>query len=476
MELSVVSHRNIAEGSILSIRSGNIRRQAPLSSGRPFRFPAIAASMKVDVLQPVATGHLILGPKGASEDRSYEVIFPDSVDMDCQIKLQPLSENATPRSPTPAVSDSVGLAPTPPVGPSSGRPTPDLSKRFSAIGVAQEYIKKHELLEFVQTVLQTVIRDKPEDPYSVMSALFRSVASETKGKETQPIEQPKEQPWLSSSKSEEQPDPGEQPEAVVTSKSVPEFAAAPVGSGSQLGAAHSKSDTELEAATKRIQRFQRGRSRERMSRGQRQVERDMTQKCKEEKAKQDAAARKIQSVRRGCEERRKLSVTYGQRAPRSCQTVRSPMRSHGSQAQHAPPITPRCPLSPGPPQSAQAPERPRLSLPDACLKSHSAPGDFFTNQDQELVEQAQKELNSAAQKIQTRHRNRMSLREEELAAQKKALELEKQRREKEEREAAEREAAARKIQSLQRQRAPDKQSAETTGEKPQDLAPLACAF
>lgn len=220
-----------------------------------------------------------------------------------------------------------------------------------------------------------------------------------------------QQPQLSSSNSEPQEQLSSiEGEGIVTSKSAPE-----------LGDVANEGDGELDEA-KKTQRLQRGRSTERMGRGQRQAQRDT--KCEEvAAAKEEAAARKIQSVRRGNEERRKMSATYGERAPRSCPAPREPLSPRPS------PTTPRPPLSPEPVQSSQAPPaHPRLSLPDACMATRSAPADMFTNQDPELVEQAEMELTTAAQKIQTRHRSRMSLRAEERAAQ-KAKEMEKQNEE-----------------------------------------------
>ncbi|CAE7426696.1 DNAJB11, partial [Symbiodinium microadriaticum] len=51
-------------------------------------------------------------------------------------------------------------------------------KRFlSQTAVAKEYLEAHELLPFVRALLQTVIRDRPLDPYSFIAEQFRIAAA-----------------------------------------------------------------------------------------------------------------------------------------------------------------------------------------------------------------------------------------------------------------------------------------------------------
>lgn len=215
MELKVASHKNIPEGSILSIRCGSIRQQVPLSSDRSFTFPAIAGSMKVDILQPLATGHISIDPEGASKDTTYGVVFHDNANMNCHIRFQALSENETPPSHMVTASDNAGISPQPPSHPKSGgRPSRAPSQLSSAAHALDGYIKKHELYEKIGTVLKQISRDKPEDPFAVMSALFSSYAYNTWGESNHegqaklPKVQPREEQPTEEQRKEEHPTKG----------------------------------------------------------------------------------------------------------------------------------------------------------------------------------------------------------------------------------------------------------------------------
>eukprot|EP00913_Durusdinium_trenchii_P004160 g3853.t1 len=92
----------IPEGCVLSVRAGATRRQAPVSSDRPFRFNCSleeASPFKVDVLEPVATARLILRP---GEERRTECQYT--------IPLEPSNsfEGSGPSGPSPGTSPPAG--------------------------------------------------------------------------------------------------------------------------------------------------------------------------------------------------------------------------------------------------------------------------------------------------------------------------------------------------------------------------------
>ncbi|CAK0867654.1 unnamed protein product [Prorocentrum cordatum] len=75
MEVSLLSNRGIGSDMVLSIRAGTTRRQAPISSARPFRFPKFPSQetpLKIDVLRQVATAYVVQKPGG---DQQYKVEF-----------------------------------------------------------------------------------------------------------------------------------------------------------------------------------------------------------------------------------------------------------------------------------------------------------------------------------------------------------------------------------------------------------------
>lgn len=176
MELHVVETEGIPDGCVLSVRAGATRRQAPVSSDRPFRFNCSveeAAPFKVDVLEPVATARLILRP--GEERRS-----------DCQytIPLEPSNsfEGSGP-SPTPPPGNKdmfVTIAVSPGDETQEAEEaarTDDAEKgpsnsRIGQANAAREYLDKHNLVEFTQLLVQSVIKEQPERPYEFMARQF----------------------------------------------------------------------------------------------------------------------------------------------------------------------------------------------------------------------------------------------------------------------------------------------------------------
>ena len=178
MELHVVETEGIPEGCVLSVRAGATRRQAPVSSDRPFRFNCSvdeAAPFKVDVLEPVATARLILRP--GEERRS-----------DCQytIPLEPSNsfEGSAPSPTSPPSGGNKDMFVTIAVSPSDETPEAEelarteeaekglSSSRIGQANAAREYLDKHNLVEFTQLLVQSVIKEQPERPYEFMSRQF----------------------------------------------------------------------------------------------------------------------------------------------------------------------------------------------------------------------------------------------------------------------------------------------------------------
>lgn len=178
MELHVVETEGIPDGCVLSVRAGATRRQAPVSSDRPFRFNCSveeAAPFKVDVLEPVATARLILRP--GEERRS-----------DCQytIPLEPSNsfEGSGPSPTSPPPGGNKDMFVTIAVSPGDetqeaeeAARTDDAEKgpsnsRIGQANAAREYLDKHNLVEFTQLLVQSVIKEQPERPYEFMARQF----------------------------------------------------------------------------------------------------------------------------------------------------------------------------------------------------------------------------------------------------------------------------------------------------------------
>lgn len=142
MELSILASNNLPEGTVLSIRSGTVRRQAPLSSSKAFKFPLPTANpLKFDLFTPLASGHLVT----REGQEQYQVNFMEG-SMSCEVQVKPSSE------PEPAKL-----------------PVDEPVKKESAALGAKDFLEKHKILDFVQAALHAIITERPADPYTEMA-------------------------------------------------------------------------------------------------------------------------------------------------------------------------------------------------------------------------------------------------------------------------------------------------------------------
>lgn len=173
MELHVTGTEGIPEGSVLSILAGSSRRQAPASEERPFHFPLgvdEASSLRVDVLEPLASAKFILRPG-------------DERHPDCQFAI-PLHAAGGGVAPAAGTRADMGLtfALSPNLaeeahahaaareGPNKdGESKLGMSKPLRAQELA-EYLDRHNLVEFTQQLVQAVIREKPDRPYAFIAS------------------------------------------------------------------------------------------------------------------------------------------------------------------------------------------------------------------------------------------------------------------------------------------------------------------
>lgn len=148
MEVQVTDTFGLEEDVIVSIRCGSVRRQAPLESvqSHPFKFPPqledVSEPLKIDLLKPVASTRLVLHP--AEEQYSIGFEQDDSIAMGLHVMAG---------APEASESTTVGAK--------------DTGAKDSASS-AKDYLEQNGLLKYVQSLLQAIIQDKPEDPFSYM--------------------------------------------------------------------------------------------------------------------------------------------------------------------------------------------------------------------------------------------------------------------------------------------------------------------
>eukprot|EP00931_Biecheleriopsis_adriatica_P066348 TRINITY_DN40729_c0_g1_i1.p1 TRINITY_DN40729_c0_g1~~TRINITY_DN40729_c0_g1_i1.p1 ORF type:complete len:642 (+),score=187.44 TRINITY_DN40729_c0_g1_i1:58-1926(+) len=148
MEFSFIAQHNISDDTIMSIRAGSEKKQAPLKSGRPFVFskmPLEENPVRLDLLRPIGTAYLCLKPGGGQ----YKVTFDGDSEATCELQVQ--------------MNEAEGRAEEA-VEPSS--------PKLSANVEAKAYLEAHQVLPVLQSVLQTIVKEKPAEPFAHIARHF----------------------------------------------------------------------------------------------------------------------------------------------------------------------------------------------------------------------------------------------------------------------------------------------------------------
>jgi len=167
MEISLLSKDGITDNSILSIRAGAIKRQALIDSGRPFRFPKLGMEenpVRITILQQIGSAYLVTKPS----ERRYQIVFDTG--GSCEVEVKASAENAE----------------EPKAGEAESKENSNTAKE------AKDYLEQHQLLQFVQGVLQAVIKEKPKNPFTYIARHFMSGYESEKQKESKAAEPMKE--------------------------------------------------------------------------------------------------------------------------------------------------------------------------------------------------------------------------------------------------------------------------------------------
>mmetsp|Transcript_52199 Transcript_52199/g.124427 ORF Transcript_52199/g.124427 Transcript_52199/m.124427 type:complete len:536 (-) Transcript_52199:96-1703(-) len=181
MELRLLGAEGVPEGSLVSIRVGSVRRQAPLASDKRFRFDGAHQGkqhMKVDVYAPVAHGRLLIDPvetqcavclQTPDEIRGGDAFQVGNPNQEMWLHMEVKSaEAAGPEVPPEAVSaaktDLNAIAEAAALQGSKD----SKAGRHRVHLEAQPYFDQHHILEVMQGLLQGLIKEKPMDPYAYM--------------------------------------------------------------------------------------------------------------------------------------------------------------------------------------------------------------------------------------------------------------------------------------------------------------------
>jgi len=173
MELSILDTCGLPDGSILSVRSGATRRQSPLPCSTPFKLPGGPWPLRIDVLALLGKS-----PTGAS------IAKPDA-DGRCRVPLE--ASDGRKMSVTLQVFEGkAGMRPNTapsPVANRQGTQGADAEgaetspvRRRDTEAEARAYLDRHRLHEFMHTLFELLLRERPADPYSFIAERFREAA------------------------------------------------------------------------------------------------------------------------------------------------------------------------------------------------------------------------------------------------------------------------------------------------------------
>lgn len=148
-EMTFLSQTGIPSNAYISVRAGSTRRQAAANCGKPFRFPRLDiedSPVRLDILQSVGTAYLVIKP---GEER-YQVVFQSDgeQEMACEVEIRPASSEH--------YEDKHNTMP----------------EKVPSSEEGKTYLEKHRILPFVQAVLQTVMKERPEDPFQHVARHF----------------------------------------------------------------------------------------------------------------------------------------------------------------------------------------------------------------------------------------------------------------------------------------------------------------
>eukprot|EP00931_Biecheleriopsis_adriatica_P045495 TRINITY_DN2605_c0_g1_i1.p1 TRINITY_DN2605_c0_g1~~TRINITY_DN2605_c0_g1_i1.p1 ORF type:complete len:773 (+),score=187.73 TRINITY_DN2605_c0_g1_i1:49-2367(+) len=156
MEVLVSDALSVPEDCVISIRAGNTRRQAPLdvAKSQSLKFSstrsALNEPLKIDVLLPIATTRLVLHP----HEDEYMIGFHDQAEMALGLTVK-TSDPAAAREKVQSRPASAMI--------------PSLNGKMDSATNARDYLEKHGVLKYVQSLLHAIIQVRPQDPYGFMT-------------------------------------------------------------------------------------------------------------------------------------------------------------------------------------------------------------------------------------------------------------------------------------------------------------------
>lgn len=166
MEVTLKGTDGVPEGSVLSLKFGDVKRQAPASKiGQCFKFassPVEPLPLKAEILVPACP------PQSVMFDPADENIDVDFGRMKVKLQQKEAKDNQKPPLDIASTAEGKGLP----------------SEKLSTAQKAASYLEKHDLVRTFQDILHGLLLTTPDDPHAyVEERLARSKKMATKNKE-----------------------------------------------------------------------------------------------------------------------------------------------------------------------------------------------------------------------------------------------------------------------------------------------------
>jgi hypothetical protein len=151
MEINVLEVVNPPSKPVLAIHAGSVRRQAKLEVNQPFVIPHPGSQIgpvEVSLFQQLAT-HMLPGDSSSEAECKIPIKKLDGQASEVRLRIR-RGEAAT-----------AGKAP----------------KTEDSMGMTRDYLEHHQLQQRIQSLIQDVLREQPDNPYKYMVSQLRKTQS-----------------------------------------------------------------------------------------------------------------------------------------------------------------------------------------------------------------------------------------------------------------------------------------------------------
>lgn len=166
MEVTCLEISNPPAKAVLAIHAGSVRRQAKLEVNTPFIIPhpsSQSGPIEVSLFQQLASQVL---PEDNTADALCNIPVSQLDGASSQVQLRIRRGDA--------------------LAPQDGPKQPPVD----SIGVTRDYLEHHQLQQRIQSLIQDVLREQPENPYKYMVEQLRRLQAEKSKMEASPMPKP----------------------------------------------------------------------------------------------------------------------------------------------------------------------------------------------------------------------------------------------------------------------------------------------